>query len=447
MYECHALRRTRLLAQMQAAGGGIALIPTSLESLRNNDASYPYRHDSSFYYLTGFTEPEAALVLVAHEERLQSILFCREKIPEREIWDGFRHGPDGACSLFGFDQAFPIAALKTLLPDWLATAPSLFYAFGCARPDAIVHRWLDTTCQAVGSATRASPRSIDIAPLINEMRLIKDQSEIALMQSAADISAAAHRRAMRASKPGMFEYEIEAELLYEFRKNGAQAPAYTSIVAAGANGCVLHYDANNARCKDGDLVLIDAGCEFGSYASDISRTYPVNGRFSAPQRDLYELVLAAHQAALDAIAPGRPYLESHEKAVRVLAAGMLEFGLLDRNMSGELDDVIASQAYRQFYMHGTGHWLGLDVHDVGQYREPVLFGEKDPARPHRKLEAGMVLTVEPGIYVRPTPGVPEKYWNIGIRIEDEVLVTADGYHVLSHAAPKSIGEIEALMAQ
>jgi Xaa-Pro aminopeptidase len=276
--------------------------------------------------------------------------------------------------------------------------------------------------------------------MLDEMRLIKDDTELAVMQRAADISGGAHARAMRFARPGMWEYEIEAELLHEFRRHGAQYPAYTPIVAAGANSCILHYNTNNAQTRDGNLVLIDAGCELDSYASDITRTWPVNGRFSGPQRELYELVLASQQAAFDAVAPGRQYSDFHNAALRVLTQGMLDLGLIDKDKHATVDDAISERAYQQFYMHGTGHWLGLDVHDVGQYRDTTV-----EAKPSRALQPGMVLTVEPGIYVRPAEGVPEQYWNIGIRIEDDVVVTADGCRVLTVSAPKQVDEIEALM--
>ncbi|MGZ3240725.1 MAG: M24B family metallopeptidase, partial [Burkholderiaceae bacterium] len=282
--------------------------------------------------------------------------------------------------------------------------------------------------------------------LLNEMRLVKDESEIAIMQRAANISAAAHERAMRVSRPGMHEYEIEAELLHEFRKHGSEFPAYTSIVAAGANACVLHYRAGNTVMQDGDLVLIDAACELGSYASDITRTYPANGKFSGPQKALYEIVLAAQAVAIAEVKPGKRFIDGHEAAVKVLAQGMLDTGLLDKNKVGTLDDVISKGDYRQFYMHRTGHWIGMDVHDVGNYREPntePLAEEQE--RPWRVLQPGMVMTVEPGIYVRPSPGVPEQYWNIGIRIEDDVAVTPSGPEILSRDAPKTVADIEAIM--
>ncbi|MYM33669.1 Xaa-Pro aminopeptidase [Duganella sp. FT94W] len=433
----YAARRARLLSQM--APGAVAVLPTAPEVTRNGDSDYLYRHDSNFYYLTGFTEPEAALVLVAAvgDTPALSILFCREKNVEREIWEGLRHGPEAARATFGFDEAHAIDALDDDMAQLLANAPALYYALGGAL-DARVAGWLSAVRAKSRTGVTAPASTVDLLPLLDAMRLLKDEHEQAIMRRAADISAQAHIRAMRAARAGIHEYELEAELLYEFRRNGAQAPAYNAIVAAGANACVLHYSANNAPTRDGDLVLIDAGCELDGYASDITRTFPVNGRFSAPQKRLYELVLAAQAAALDAIAPGLPYSGAHEAAVRVLTQGMLDLGLLQ----GTLDDVIADKRYTQFYMHGTGHWLGMDVHDVGQYRDVTLAD-----KPSRPLQAGMVLTVEPGIYVRPAEGVSEEYWHIGIRIEDDVLVTADGHTILSAAAPKTVADIEQLMQQ
>ncbi|WP_343728234.1 Xaa-Pro aminopeptidase [Duganella sp.] len=431
----HAARRARLLAQM--AAGAVAVLPTAPEVARNSDSDYPYRHDSYFYYLTGFTEPEAVVVLVAAggDAPARAILFCRQKNIDREIWDGYRYGPEAARDAFGFDQAYAIETLDEHMATLLSNVPALYYPLG-GKLDARVAGWLSAVRAKSRTGVTPPASTVDLLPLLDEMRLLKDASEQATMQRAADISAAAHIRAMRAARAGIHEYELEAELLYEFRRNGAQAPAYTSIVAAGANACVLHYNANNARSRDGDLVLIDAGCELDGYASDITRTFPVNGKFSEPQKRLYQLVLDAQAAALQAIAPGLPYSGAHEAAVRVLAQGMLDYGLLQ----GTLEDVIANKTYLQFYMHGTGHWLGMDVHDVGQYRD-VTQADK----PSRALQAGMVVTVEPGIYVRPAEGVPEEYWNIGIRIEDDVLVTADGHTILSARAPKTVAEIEALM--
>jgi Xaa-Pro aminopeptidase len=440
-------RRANLIAQMQAAGGGIAIVPTAHEVMRNSDADYPYRHDSYFYYLSGFAEPEAVVVLVAAGEQSRSILFCREKNLEREIWDGFRYGPTAAAEAFGFDAAFAVDALDIEMPKLMAEMPAVFYSLGHdARTDTRVQGWLSAVRGQARAGVSAPSAIRELRPLLNEMRLFKDATEVASMLRAATIAGGAHARAMRMSQPGMHEYEIEAELLHEFRKHGAEGPAYTSIVAAGANACVLHYRAGNTVMQDGDLVLIDAGCEFDSYASDITRTYPANGRFSQPQRELYEIVLAAQYAAIDAIKPGARFDHGHDAALRVLVQGMLDTGLLDRNKVGSLDDVIAKGDFRQFYMHRTGHWLGMDVHDVGDYRDSEA-GATGADRLSRILQPGMVLTVEPGLYVRPAPDVPEKYWNIGIRIEDDVLVTPDGRQVLSATAPKTVAEIEALMVR
>jgi Xaa-Pro aminopeptidase len=438
-----AARRARLAGSMQP--GAVAVLPTSPEAPRNSDTDYPYRHDSYFYYLSGFTEPEGVLVVVAArgDKPARSILFCREKNPEREIWDGFRYGPAAAREAFGFDEAYPIGELDARMALILADCPALYYALGRGTPiEQRVARWLDAVRSQTRSGVTAPGAAHDLLVLLDEMRLFKDEAEQDVMLRAATISGQAHARAMRASRPGMREYEIEAELLYEFRRHGAQFPAYPPIVAAGANACILHYSANNAVARDGDLVLIDAGCELDSYASDITRTYPVNGRFSDAQKTLYQLVLASQQAALDAAAPGRPYTGMHEAAVRVLAQGMLDLGLLDKGKYGSVDNAIAERAYQQFYMHGTGHWLGLDVHDTGAYRDTALEG-----KPSRLLQPGMALTVEPGIYVRPAEGVPEQYWNIGIRIEDDVVVTEGGCRILSGAAPKQVGDIEALMRE
>ena len=439
----YARRRAALMAHMQP--GGVAVIPTAPTVLRNGDCDYPYRHDSYFYYLSGFAEPDSVLVLVAPGpgSPARAILFCRARNPEREIWDGFRHGPEGARASFGFDAAWPIEELDAEMARLLANAPALYYATGSSSGlDAQIRLWLQNVRRQARSGVCAPAVAHDVLGLLDEMRLFKDQTEQDLMQRAATISGGAQRRAMQMSRPGMFEYQIEAELLYEFRRNGAQAPAYAPIVAAGANACVLHYSANNALAIDGELILIDAACELDGYASDITRTYPVNGRFSAPQKTLYELVLAAQAAALAAVRPGQPYQAVHEAAVLVLAQGMLDVGLLDSNNVGSVQDVIANKSYLKFYMHGTGHWLGMDVHDVGHYRDTAL-----AEKPSRQLQAGMALTVEPGLYVRPAPGVPEQFWNIGIRIEDAVLVTRDGHRILSDSAPKSVHDIEQLMQQ
>ena len=423
----HLERRRRLA---QAVAQGVAVVPTAPERLRNRDTHFPYRFDSHFYYLTGFAEPDAVLVLTASN---RSILFCRERNEEREIWDGFRYGPQAARERFAFDEAYPIAALDEKMVELLENQPALHYPVGAdAEWDARAMRWLNAV-RAKGRAGIAAPERVqDVRVLIDDMRLVKDAQELALMRRAARIAAAAHRRAMQATRPGRNEYEVEAELLYEFRRNGAQFPAYSPIVAGGANSCVLHYVFNDAPLRDGELLLIDAGCELDGYASDITRTFPVNGRFSAAQREVYDIVAAAQSAAMGKVRPGNAWNEPHEAAVRVLAQGMIDLKLL----SGNLDEVLEKEAYKRFYMHRTGHWLGLDVHDAGEYKR---------AGQWRALEPGMALTVEPGLYIRAADDVPERLRNIGIRIEDDVVVTRGDCEVITAEAPKGIAEIEALM--
>ncbi|HUO44101.1 MAG TPA: aminopeptidase P N-terminal domain-containing protein [Burkholderiales bacterium] len=425
----HAERRARLAQAMQC---GVAVVPTAPERSRSRDSHYPYRYDSYFHYLTGFPEPEAVLVVIAGEP-VKNILFCRERDVEREIWDGFRYGPEQARVRFGFDECHPIGALDALLPQLLADQSRLYcYLGGDEAWDRRVLGWLDALRAQARSGVAAPSELRDVRAPLDEMRLIKDAHEIAVMRRAAQITAAAHQRALRATRPGLGEYEIEAELLYEFRRRGAPAPAYTPIVAGGANACVLHYVQNDAPLKAGELLLIDAGCELDGYASDLTRTFPVDGKFTPLQRDLYQLVLDAQAAAIAAVRPGASWIAPHDAAVRVLAQGFVDFGLC----AGGVDRVIESGDYKRFYMHRTGHWLGLDVHDAGDYKRDGQW---------RVLEPGMVLTVEPGCYIRPADDVPERFWNLGIRIEDDVLVTAAGNEVLTRAAPKTVAEIEASM--
>ena len=424
----HGARRARLALAMQA---GVAVIPTAPERIRNRDTRYPYRYDSHFYYLSGFTEPEAALVIVAGPQP-RSLLFCRERNEEREIWEGARFGPDAARSRFGFDEAHPISALDAKMAELLADQPALCYPVGAdAVWDARAMGWLNAVRANARAGVGAPERVQDVRALVDEMRLVKDAHELDLMRRAAAISTAAHRRAMLATRAGRFEYELEAELLHEFRRSGAQFPAYWPIVAGGSNACVLHYVANDAMLRDGDLVLIDAGCELAGYASDITRTHPVNGRFGPAQREVYELVLAAQAAAIGKVRAGNAWNEPHDAAVRVLAEGLRELGLV----SGSLEQVLEKETYKRFYMHRTGHWLGLDVHDAGEYKR---------AGKWRTLAPGMTLTVEPGLYIRAAEDVPERLRGIGVRIEDDVLVTEGGCEVLTAAAPKSIADIEAL---
>ena len=424
-----AARRMRLAQAMQS---GVAVVPTAPERIRNRDSHYPYRFDSHFWYLTAFAEPEAVLVIIAGESP-RSILFCRERNVERETWEGFRYGPEAARERFGFDAAFPIGALDDEMPKLLANQPALHYPLG-ADPawDARALKWVNAVREKTRAGIDAPARIHDVRALVDEMRLIKDAGELAIMRSAAAISAAAHRRAMLATRPGRFEHEIEAELLYEFRRRGAQFPAYSPIVAGGASACVLHYVFNDAELRNGELLLIDAGCELHGYASDITRTFPVNGRFSGPQRDVYQLVLAAQQAAMRKVRAGNAWNEPHDAAVRVLAQGMIDLKLIP----GPLEAALEKETYRRFYMHRTGHWLGLDVHDAGEYQRAGAW---------RTLQPGMVLTVEPGLYIRAAADVPEALHDIGVRIEDDALVTESECEVLTAAASKSIDEIEALM--
>jgi len=422
-------RRDRLARAMQS---GIAVVPTAPERPRSRDSHYPYRFDSHFYYLSGFAEPESVLVIVAGEAP-RTLLFCRERNPEREVWDGFRHGPDAAKERYGFDEAHPIGKLDERLAALLENQAALFYPVGAdAEWDARAMKWLNAVRARARAGAAAPDRVQDVRALIDELRLVKDAQELALMRRAARISAAAHRRAMQVARPGRNEYEVEAELLHEFRRNGAQFPAYSPIVAGGANTCVLHYVANDAPLRDGDLLLIDAGCELDGYASDLTRTFPVSGRYGGAQREVYEIVLAAQAAAMDKVRPGNAWNEPHDAAVRVLAQGMLDLGLL----KGALPEILEKESYKRFYMHRTGHWLGLDVHDSGDYKRQGAW---------RPLAPGMTLTVEPGLYIRAASDVPQRLHGIGVRIEDDVLVTDKGCEVLTAEAPKSVEAIEALM--
>ena len=424
------LRRNQLLQKMAE---GIAIVPTAPEAIRNRDSHYSYRFDSYFYYLTGFTEPESILVLIAGKEN-KSILFCRDKDMEREIWDGFRHGPQGALEAFGFDEAYSISQLDEILPKLLGNQAKLFYSLGAdCHWDERVTGLLNKVKDLARTGVSAPESIVDVRQLVDTQRLIKTSFEIDLMRRSANIAAGAHNRAMQFTCPNQHEYEVEAEFLHEFYKSGAQSPAYTSIVAGGANACTLHYNANNCVLNDGDLLLIDAGCELDGYASDITRTFPINGKFSAPQRDLYEMVLNAQLAAIDAAKPNNHWNAPHEAALDVLIQGFIDFKLC----KGTKDEVLENQTYRQFYMHRTGHWLGLDVHDAGEY--------KDKTGNWAILAVGNTLTVEPGCYIRPADNVPKHFWNIGIRIEDDVLITKTGNEVLTKNAVKSVADIERLM--
>jgi len=434
----HRERRARLIAAMQAqTGGGIAAVPTAPEAIRNADTHYPFRPDSHFYYLSGFMEPEAVVVLVAGARagEARQVLFCRDKNAEREIWDGFRYGPEAAREVFGFDEACSIRELPAKLAEWTCDRPALYTPLGLYPAwDQLITDTLNEVRKRVRTGVAAPETVVDVRAAVAAMRVVKDEHELALIRRAAEISSGAHRRAMARAKPGWFEYQVEAELAHEFLHFGAQSPAYPSIVASGPNACVLHYRDNDREMQPSDLLLIDAGCEYQSYASDITRTFPVGGKFNGPQKAVYELVLDAQLACIDAVAPGRPFHGYHEVAERVIARGLIDLKLCE----GSVDSVLESGAFKQFYMHRAGHWLGLDVHDAGLYRV-------DGAS--RTLEPGMVLTVEPGCYIRPGDKVPEAFWDIGVRIEDDVLVTPTGNENLTAGAPKALGEVEAACAR
>ena len=454
-----ASRRRRLAEAMARHGGGVAVLPTAPERQRNGDNDHPFRHCSHFHYLTGFDEPQAWLLLDADG---RSTLLCREKNLEREIWDGHRLGPEAAPAALGVHEAHAVDTLDKVAADKLANAPAVWFPFGLQDGlQARIDGWLAALRERERQGVMAPQAQRDLTPLLGEMRLLKDADELDTMRRAACISAQAHARAMRFSAAhfraapgsGLPEHAIEAELLHEFRRHGAQSPAYGSIVAAGANACVLHYAAGSTALRPGELCLIDAGCELDGYASDITRTFPADGRFSAAQRELYDVVLAAQEAAIAVTRPGARKQDAHWAAVRVLAQGMLDTGLLNRDKVGDADAVIESAAYRAFYMHGTGHWLGRDVHDVGEYLaldeapvdQPDGMGGRVVKRPSRRLQPGMVVTIEPGLYVRPAEGVPERFWHIGIRIEDDVVITTGGCELISRDVPVDPREIEALM--
>ncbi len=454
----YAQRRARLAAQL--GDGGVAIIPTAPERARNRDSDFPYRHDSYFYYLTGFTEPNAWLVLDAAG---RSTLFCQPKDLEREIWDGYRLGPDAAVAALGMNTAVSVAELDKQLPKLLENQHTVWYPFATHQGlETRVDGWLNAVRARVRFGAQCPAQQRDVCGPLDDMRLIKDAYEQDVMRRASAISARAHIRAMQTSArrlragQDVREYHLDAELLHEFRMHGSQFPAYTSIVAAGANACVLHYRADAAPVRDGELVLIDAGCELDGYASDITRTFPANGKFTGPQRELYNLVLASQDAAVAATKAGARFTDPHDATVNVLAQGLLDLGLLNKAKHGNAQDVIEKRAYFPFYMHRTGHWLGMDVHDCGSYVEPTELGQtserKDPLsgetivnRPSRILREGMVLTIEPGLYVRPADDVPEAFWNIGIRIEDDAIVTSGGCELITRGVPVIASEIEALM--
>lgn len=427
-------RRRRYLMEMMGERS-VAILQAAPVQIRNRDVEYDYRQDSDFYYLSGFPEPEAVLVLIPGREHGEYILFCRENDKKMETWNGPRAGQEGAVEQYGADDSFPITDIDDILPGLLEDKERVFYTMG-AHPDfdQRVIGWVNRLRQQARAGIHAPGEFISLDHTLHEMRLYKSAAEVKAMRQAAEISAEAHIRAMQMCKPGAREYQVQAELQHTFMKQGALSPAYASIVGGGKNGCILHYVENRDTLKKGELLLIDAGAEYDYYAADISRTFPVSGKYSRAQKALYELVLKAQLAAIDEVKPGNHWNDPHEAAVRVLTQGMVDLGLL----KGNVKNLIKKEKYRKFYMHRTGHWLGMDVHDVGDYKVDDEW---------RLLEPGMVLTVEPGIYIAGgDKTVDKKWWNIGIRIEDDVLVTKNGHDVLSKDAPKTVKEIEAIMA-
>ena len=437
-------RRNRVAKSiLEKSGGGILIIDTAAEKYRNRDSDFPYRHDSDFYYLTGFNEPGATLVMIVNSNKTETILFCRPKDLDREIWDGWRLGPEAAPQYLGINSAFSNASLDEKMPLQLANQNAIFTRLINAEPiNSQLKNWLNEVKGMARTGANSPAALFDVETIIHEMRLFKDEHEIKIMRKAGNIAAQGHIRAMQASRPGLREYHLEAELLHAFRYAGAQSVAYNSIVATGANACVLHHRAGNAELKDGDLCLIDAGCELDGYASDITRTFPVNGKFSGPQKAIYEIVLAAQEAAIEKTKPGLDFQAPHDAALRVLTQGLLDLNLIDRSSIGSLDNALETKAYQRFYMHRTSHWLGMDVHDVGQYREPNSTSEP---KAWRTLLPNMVLTIEPGLYIRKSDDVDPQYWDIGIRIEDDALVTNGTCELMSRDVPVSINEIEYLM--
>ncbi|MCG5501030.1 Xaa-Pro aminopeptidase [Ectothiorhodospira lacustris] len=425
-------RRRRQL--MRAMGeGGIAVISAAPVRVRNHDVEYPYRQDSDFLYLTGFTEPEAVAVLVPGRPQGEYILFCRERDQEKETWHGRRAGQEGAVERFGADDSFPIGDIAEILPGLLENRERVYTSLG-RHPefDRKLIDWVNGIRERARSGVHPPHEFVALEYLLHDMRLFKSATELKAMKAAAEVTGRAHQRAMAACRPGLWEYQLEAELLYEFRRAGTE-PAYASIVGGGANGCILHYTENNERLRDGDLVLIDAGCEYQGYAADITRTFPVNGRFTEPQRQVYEVVLEAQAAAIAQVVPGNHWDDPHAAAVKVLTKGLVHLGLL----KGRPSRLIKDGAYRRFYMHRTGHWLGLDVHDVGDYKVGEAW---------RLLEPGMVMTIEPGLYLPAAEkGVPKPFRNIGVRIEDDVAVTRTGHQVLTEDCPKGVDEVQALV--
>lgn len=427
-----ARRRRELMDNME--DNSIVILPAAPERRRNRDIDHAYRQDSDFWYLSGFPEPEAVMALIPGREHGEFVMFCRERDREMETWHGYRSGPEGAVKDFGADDAFPITDIDEILPGLIEGRDRVYYDMGRDPEfDRQVMSWVNTIRAKVRSGAHPPGEFLALNHFLHDQRLFKSALEMKVMRRAGEIAAAAHVRAMQVVEPGMYEYQLEAEYLHEFMRHGARSPAYPSIVGGGRNGCILHYVNNDQKLKDGDLVLVDAGAEYHCYASDITRTFPVNGKFSAEQQAVYEIVLASQLAAIEQVGPGKHWNDPHEAAVQVLTQGMKDLGLL----KGEVKELIETEAYRRFYMHRTGHWLGLDVHDVGDYKVHDEW---------RVLEPGMVMTVEPGIYIAPDDtSVASKWRGIGIRIEDDVAVTRKGHEIFTDGVPKSVTDIEKLM--
>ncbi len=427
-----ARRRKNLMGMMDKHT--IAIVPGGREVTRSRDTEYPFRQNSDLFYLTGFEEPDAVLVLVPGRRQGQVVLFCRERDPDMELWNGYRLGPEGAVAYLGVDDAFPIDDLDEILPGLIEGTQRIYYSMGHDDVfDQRVMGWVNQIRALVRTGAAPPADFTDLAFLLHEQRLIKSAAEVRVMRKAGEISAAAHVRAMQECQPGRYEYHLEAAIQHTFAEHGARFPAYNSIVGSGANACVLHYTENASKMRAGDLVLIDAGCEYQGYAADITRTFPVSGQFSAEQRAIYDLVLEAQRAAIAKVRPGNTWNQPHDATVRVITRGLIKLGLL----RGKERELIKAEAYREFYMHRAGHWLGLDVHDVGEYRVDGRW---------RQLEPGMVLTIEPGIYIAAdNTKAPKRWRGIGVRIEDDVVVTEQGCDVLTADVPKRADEIEALM--
>ncbi|MFT4676774.1 MAG: Xaa-Pro aminopeptidase [Patiriisocius sp.] len=426
-------RRKEMMALMEEKS--IAILPSASIVARNRDVDYPFRQNSDFHYLTGFDEPESVVVLLPGREHGQCILFCRERDPLMEQWHGKITGPERAMQLFGIDDAFPITDIDDILPGLIEGCSKLYYSMGAqAEFDSRVISWANSISNNQQSGTRPPGEFVQLDQYLHELRLFKSKAEIEVMKRASAITEKAHKKLLETVAPGQAEYQLEADLHHIFAQGGARSPAYPSIVGAGNNGCILHYISNSDQIQKGDLILVDAGCEYEYYAADVTRTFPANGRFSKVQKSLYEIVLAAQLAAIDTIKPGNHWDQPHQAAVRVISEGLLRLGLLE----GDLEEVIELESYKKFYMHKTGHWLGLDVHDVGEYQVDETW---------REFEEGMVMTVEPGLYIEEGLDVPARFRGIGIRIEDNVLVTRTGHEVLTEGIPKTIDEIESYMAE